>query len=478
MPKRLLLIDPIPTHRIRLRAALRAAQYDIVSIDRIACAAGAMATAPIDLVLLNTSGADPAQMMTRLRKVIGSGDVPVLCRDDDSGPLRRMQALSTGARGMVATRVPDALLLARLRGLLRDAEAAMELERRRVAAASFGFRETAKPFEAVASVSCVSLGTPPLEDLSRVKVGSNRILGLTRQELLRDHGGGPAPDAIILNMGSDASDELDDVLPEIRMRSHLRQSSVIVVHPAKAYGIAVRALNLGAAEVIEQGSTEIEVAHRIETVLSRKRVSDTLRRSAEESFRWATTDALTGLFNRRYAEIYLSDALTHSLETGRCLAVMMVDIDYFKAVNDTFGHSAGDRVLKEVASRIRDNLRAVDLVSRHGGEEFLVILPETDHAEVELAAERLRMRVGNRPIYLADGKSLEVTVSIGVAVTSSSRKFPARTASHNTMAFSETHGETRSVIDLLLESADEALYRAKDAGRNCVAISPTVASAA
>lgn len=472
MPKRLLLVDPIPTHRIRLKAALRAAHYDVISVDRISCASGAMAVSQVDLIILNTSGAEPAAMITRLRRSIDQADVPVLCRDEDAGPLRRVQALATGARDMVATRVPDRLLLARLRGILRDAEATTELERRRAAAASFGFREAATPFERAEQVFCVNLGEGELDQVPFGLPMSDRIKSLGREDLLRDDALLPNPDVIILNLAPNGAEQLDETLPEIRMRSHLRQSSVIVIYPQGAYRLAVRALDLGASEIAETGSLDKELLHRIDAMVTRRRISDALRQTEEESFRLATTDALTGLFNRRYAEVYLADALVHSLDTGVGLTVMMVDIDHFKAVNDAFGHTAGDLVLKEVAKRIRDNLRAVDLVSRHGGEEFLVILPEIHGAEAKLAAERLRLKVAGSPVSLPNGTSLEVTVSIGVAVT------PWRWSGSAPRLVESANRQTKSVIDELLLRSDEALYRAKDAGRNCVSISRPSVSAA
>ena len=472
MPKRLLVIDPIPTHRIRLKAALRAAQYDIVSIDRIACATGAMAAGPVDLIILNTSGADPAQMMTRLRKAIGQPELPVLCRDDSTGPERRVQALSTGARDMVSTRVPDALLLARIRGLLRENDTSAELERRRIAATSFGFREAPVPFEPLGQIAVVNLGFAKVPGSDGQGVRSHRLQPMSREDLMRDDGIGAGPDANLLNVGYDACDTLDEVLPEIRMRSHLRQASVLVLHPKDRHDIAVRALNLGAAENAEEGSSDEELTYRIDAILSRKRMRDALRRSNEESYRLAATDSLTGLYNRRYADVYLEDVFSRSGGSECGFTVMLIDIDRFKAVNDRFGHAAGDMVLREVAARIRDNLRAVDLVSRHGGEEFLVVLPDIERAEAALAADRIRATIGGQPVSLSDGTDINVTISIGVAVASET--WAASTRSGPFGAEPSTSG----VIEELLSQADQALYRAKSAGRNCVSVSSAVASAA
>lgn len=472
MPKRILVIDPIPTHRIRLKAALRAAQYDIASVDRIACVSGVVATLPVDMIVLNTSGTEPSRMMAKLHQAIEPLDIPVLCRDENAGPARRMQALATGARDMVSTRIPEPLLLARLRGLFRERESQEELEHRRVAAASFGFREATASFAVRSKVACVSVGAD--QGMSPTGCGlallPHEVIQLPHAELLRADG--YKPDVIVLWVCASGVDLLDDFLPELRVRSHLRQASVLVVHPEGDFTIAVRAMNLGASEIADDQSSEGELAHRIEAMLERQRVRDALRRSTEESFRLATTDALTGLFNRRYAEVYLADVILRARENKRGFTVMMIDVDHFKSVNDTYGHAAGDMVLCEVARRLRDNLRAVDLVSRHGGEEFLVVLPEIEEGEAGPAAERLLRTVGHQPVILPDGRALDITVSIGVSVV-----MPGE------MPVTRSHSDGRTqppqdMIECLLSRVDDALYAAKNAGRNRVFFSLHAASAA
>ncbi len=145
---------------------------------------------------------------------------------------------------------------------------------------------------------------------------------------------------------------------------------------------------------------------------------------------------------------------------------MALDIDHFKSINDAFGHGAGDRVLVEVAQRLRDNLRAVDLVARTGGEEFLVVMPDTNGEQVRGAAERLRRVIGDAgfdarpPTALGRpheaGATISVTLSIGVAL-------------------GQSHGAAREDVDLILQRADAALYAAKGAGRNTVTFSLSAA---
>jgi two-component system cell cycle response regulator len=165
------------------------------------------------------------------------------------------------------------------------------------------------------------------------------------------------------------------------------------------------------------------------------------------SIEMAITDGLTGLFNRRYMENHLATLVDQSAARGKPIAVMVLDIDYFKAINDTHGHDAGDDVLREFALRVRKCIRNIDLACRYGGEEFVLVMPETDKAVATMVAERLRRRIASEPFGIQQGaRSLEVTISIGIAAASGS-------------------ADTAAAI---LKRADQALYQAKRDGRNRV----------
>jgi two-component system cell cycle response regulator len=164
----------------------------------------------------------------------------------------------------------------------------------------------------------------------------------------------------------------------------------------------------------------------------------------EEAQRLSITDGLTGLWNYRYFTMTIGKEIERSARFGRPLALLMLDLDRFKDVNDGYGHQRGDAVLVELAARVRGQVRDVDTVARYGGEEIVVILPETDEDGARQTAERICDAVRRRPFGEPGEGAIEVTVSIGAAV------FP-------------THGASSST---LLRRADEALYEAKDAGRD------------
>ncbi|HEU0118649.1 MAG TPA: GGDEF domain-containing protein, partial [Alphaproteobacteria bacterium] len=162
-------------------------------------------------------------------------------------------------------------------------------------------------------------------------------------------------------------------------------------------------------------------------------------------FRQASTDSLTGINNRRYFMTQAEQELRRSRRFARDMSVMMIDIDYFKKINDTHGHAVGDAILQGVVKLSLESLRQSDSIGRLGGEEFAVILPETGLAAATDAAERLRQHIAERPI-VAEREAIPCTVSVGVA---------------------QMTGKDGS-IDALLNRADEALYRAKKGGRNKV----------
>jgi two-component system cell cycle response regulator len=164
---------------------------------------------------------------------------------------------------------------------------------------------------------------------------------------------------------------------------------------------------------------------------------------------------LTGLYNRRYAMPHLERIAEQSRQSGRPYAVMVADLDHFKRINDLHGHEAGDAVLAECAHRLQSNMRAVDLVARIGGEEFLVVMPATGRAEARQAALRLCRKISQEPIALpGSAATIDVTVSIGLALSSG---LPADSISG--LGLPDTP-------ESLIKRADRALYRAKEMGRN------------
>ena len=462
MPKSVVVLDPVAVNRIRLASVLEAGRYAVTTVATTAELASL--TAEPDIVVMGVVGDPPHRAVAEALASLGRPEVPLLVQDADPSPLRRLAALRAGAREVLPRDIPDAFLLARLRGLIREGEAQRECARRRLTAASFGLSEAAKAFDVQARVAVID-PDGALPRLPAMLAGTScfRAVPLTETDALSDEAGPADAAAYVLVPGS-GPDVIERLLPELRDRSHSRHCPVMVIHPADRPDIATHSLDLGAAELAAETATVEEMTLRIEAMLARKRNRDLLRRTDEQSCRFAVTDALTGLYNRRYADAYLADLLMRADETG--FIVLLIDLDHFKDVNDRFGHPSGDAVLREVSYRLRDNLRACDLISRHGGEEFLAILPDTDLAVAAGTAERLRGAVATAPVVLSSGARVPVTASIGVA----EGRITVAMRQKKTGTFDTAEADL-SPIQQVLEAADVALYRAKQSGRNRVEIS-------
>lgn len=166
-----------------------------------------------------------------------------------------------------------------------------------------------------------------------------------------------------------------------------------------------------------------------------------------DGLKMAVIDPLTGIYNRRYASQHMNSVMERARDTDGYFAVMMIDLDKFKRLNDEHGHDAGDAVLREFSRRLQENIRGVDLVARFGGEEFFVALPDSDHDAAAAAAERIRRAIEGTAFPLPRDKGeVNVTVSIGVAIADGS----------------DTDAEA------VIHRADRALYEAKEGGRNRV----------
>ena len=221
------------------------------------------------------------------------------------------------------------------------------------------------------------------------------------------------------------------------------QGSFLAV-PLRAKGLVVGVMNLSRGKVAAFSAQEVRLA---EAVAVQAGLAIANARLYAQTLELSYTDPLTGVPNRRALAQRLEQEWTRSLRFGDELSLLMIDLDRFKNVNDTFGHSIGDGILRAVATLLRRNVRKVDTVTRYGGEEFCVLLPRVAKAEALDVAEKLRRSVAQAPLPGASGQPpIQLTISIGVA----------------------SHGSDASEVSQLIEAADKALYEAKRGGRNLV----------
>jgi len=463
MPGRILIVDTVATNRIVLKAKMLAAQFVVDTCASKAEAVAMIASNRPDLILMNLSEAikDQHSLCHDLRRAPKTAPISIIAVGVADTSKARFAALDAGADDVLPHPVNDALLLARIRSLLRVRSASQELALREGTSRALGFEEQSAGFEGTARVAILTDADHDRCELAAgLRAGLRSTIHiLSPRDVLKSADETAGHDLFVLDAASleTRQNVLFGLVSDLRARAQTRLGMQLVVVPQCKPEIAAMFLDLGADDVVGQTCDDCEITLRAKRLIARKRQHDRLRDTVKNGLNAAVTDPLTGLFNRRYVEPHLARLADQSRKTGRELAVMMIDIDHFKSVNDTYGHAAGDKVLVGLADRLRENLRAIDLVARMGGEEFLVAMPGTSVTDARLAADRLRELVNTTPFDLgADQPAIKITVSVGVAV---SGKMRAESAA----------------INKICDQADKALYAAKSAGRDQVAMSQSAA---
>jgi len=307
---------------------------------------------------------------------------------------------------------------------------------------------------------------PMVRELVRRRLGEEGLATVTSasgREALAEAGRGEV-DVILLSASLPDGDGLE-VLARLRAMPSLEGVSIALMATQRDAESLGRGLAQGADDYLRKPIDRVELAARVHALLRLRRHLAELRRKSERLEelnaaleRLATHDALTGAANRGSLESRLDAEVERWWRYRQPLSVVMLDVDHFKKVNDTYGHGAGDAVLRGVAATLTAAVRKVDFVARYGGEEFVVVAPSTDAAGALMLAERVRAAVAASSVEVValDGARtpVRVTVSLGVvSATASPEAAPLRAGD-------------------LLARADEALYRAKQGGRDRVEVAP------
>ena len=460
MSGRILIIDTVATNRIVLKVKLITAQYKVTPCASIAEAQKCLADGDaVDLIVADVSSA--AKDMNNFFKFMltssETASVPIIATGQFDSAHSRIETLRAGATEVISKPVSDMMLLARIRSLLRSRAADNEIKLRDDTGRALGFAEGGDPFIAPGKVALVSstqsLALPLSRDLSAAM--ASRVRTFAHEDALNTETLNPAPDLYIIdarNAGASGEDgRVFRLIAELRSRNETRYAAQLIIAPENGDNLGAMALDLGANDVVPHNATAAEIGLRARGLVRRKIRMEKLRDTVQSGLKAAVTDPLTGLYNRRYAMPHLQAMADRALRTRRSFALMALDIDHFKSVNDTYGHTAGDKVISAVADLIRDSLRPIDLVARIGGEEFLVAMPDTSVASAQKTAERLRFLVQNTPVDIGNMPPVTVTMSIGLAVSDCSAKWSTD-------------------INQLIDYADAALYESKAAGRNIVTL--------
>lgn len=452
MTARVLVVDDVPANCRLLEAKLLNEYYEVAIAGSGHEALSVVTRWMPDVVLLDVMmpGMDGYEVCRRLKAQPETSHVPIVMITALTDQAERVRGLQAGADDFLSKPVDDGTLFARLRALLRMKQVLDAWRLRAETARDLGIEMKDAPPPGVAGARALIVNADSLE--------TERLSAVLRQDGLEvatcvDPAEAWATllekpqDVVLLSLSLDGGDSLR-FASRLRAEALTRDLPVILIGDQAQKSLALRAFDLGANDHVLRPVDPNELCARVRNQVRRKHYQDMLRADLDRSLELAVTDTLTGLRNRRYVRRHLEGVLRNAAATA-----LMLDVDRFKSVNDTFGHAAGDAVLRDVSERVRSHLRSADVVARYGGEEFLVVMSGADAEDGMLVAERLRSAVAAAPI-MAVGQSLAVTVSIGIASA------PAGT-----------------LCDDLIAAADAALYRAKNNGRNRIEVAPDSAQA-
>jgi two-component system cell cycle response regulator len=454
MSGRVLIVDDIEANVKLLAAKLSSEYFDVLSASSGDAALRIADAAAPDVILLDVMmpRMDGFEVCRQLKANPRTADVPVVMVTALSDTADRLSSLEAGADEFLTKPVNDVALFARVRSLVRLKRMTDEWRLREEVCGRFGGKtpEAAEgkgparilivEENAFAAANLAYALKPLAPSVLRVAACTEAMEQLERIELVIASLSAPGDDALRL-------------VGHCRAQDPSRHLPILLIAESSDLPLLAKGLDLGANDYLVRPVERNELLARCDTQIRRKRLQDRMNQNYQRSLSLALTDELTGLHNRRYLFAHLDKLIERANRDGGRVALLLFDIDHFKNVNDRHGHAAGDEVLRQIAARAINSVRSADLVARLGGEEFVVVMPETEPAIAAAAAERLRAAIARQPFIVgATAAPLSLTVSIGVTAAAPG-------------------GDAR---DLMLARADDALYAAKAGGRNRIVTRPAI----
>ena len=453
MTARILVVDDIPANVRLLEARLTAEYFEVATATNGFDALEICETDKIDVVLLDVMmpGMDGFEVCRRLKSSKSTTHIPVVIATALDQVSDRIRGLEAGADDFLTKPVNDMQLVTRIRSLVRLKMLTDELRLRAVTTRGIGLEDLMRGNSPTAQTgkqrvlmideraSSYERLRKMLSDVAMVDVATDPQSGFL-QAAENPY------ECVIISTGFSNYDPLR-ISSQLRSLDRTRYLPIILIAEPGEEERIMRGLDIGINDYLVRPIDRQELIARLNTQTKRKMYNDALRENVTNTIEMAVTDGLTGLHNRRYLDNHLKKLFDRANGRKAPLSIIMTDLDHFKAINDTYGHDGGDEVLRQFADRLRKNIRGIDLICRFGGEEFVIIMPDTDASIAAKVAERIRVENETIPFLIDNGNtSIRVTASAGVT----GLEFGSDT------------------VESLMKRADLALYEAKSEGRNRV----------
>jgi two-component system, cell cycle response regulator len=458
MSARVLVVDDIAANVRLLEAKLAAEYFEVMTASSGKEALALIEKQTPDIVLLDVMmpELDGFEVCKRIRANPRTRFLPVVMVTALSDQADRVRGLEAGADDFLTKPVNDLALFARVRSLVRLKMIMDEWRMREQTSGAFDVLSTeAEPAEedhTGAKVLLVESFAPAAQRITTILTADKDVVEVAANSadaMQRSAKGNY--DLVITGLQIGQEDGLR-LCSNLRSADETRQVPILLIVDEFEMPRLVKGLDIGVSDYLMKPIDANELLARVRIQVRRRRYQDRLRTNYERSLSMALTDVLTGVYNRRYALRHMEGLMRRVADTGKPLSVLVCDLDRFKSVNDTYGHAAGDEVLKQFAARATQSMRNIDMVARFGGEEFVILLPDTEGDNALKAAERLCKKVGTTPMDVAEAPESKLTVTVSIGVASTTMAMP---------------GEE------LIKLADAALYRAKQGGRNQVCADPS-----
>ena len=455
MTAQILVVDDVPANVKLLQAKLTSEYYDVITaVDGFDAINKTKKHKP-DLILLDVMmpGMDGFETCAKIKTDQTLSHIPVVMVTALSDKSDRLKGLEAGADDFITKPINDAALFARVKSLIRIKTLLDELRLRDATGKEMGV----DPDKSNSFVADVSGAKVLLVDDDVVQ--SKNVISKLKESYVTELVEDPENALEVAKNGEFDAVIISTMLSDmdgLRLASHIKNQEetrnvpIVVIVDEDDTKVMLKSLELGINDYLVSPVDKNEMAVRVRTQIRRKRYQEALKNQYQKSVEMALTDGLTGLYNRHYLNTHLNNMVKQATKNGKKLALMIMDMDHFKQVNDTYGHDAGDMVLKQLAGIITNAARSTDLAARFGGEEFVMLMPETDVNSALGVANRMREAVEKTQFVIDnEGKTINKTISIGLANLFEAGDSP----------------------EGLLKRADEALYFAKNGGRNVVKVS-------
>jgi two-component system, cell cycle response regulator len=452
MTARILVVDDVKANVKLLETRLMAEYFEVLGAYSGAEAIETCENGKVDVVLLDVMmpEMDGFEVCRRLKNDPATAHIPIVMVTALDQVSDRIRGLEAGADDFLTKPVNDLQLITRVKSLVRLKMLTDELRLRASTTRNIGIEEllgrSAGVVSGLPKVLLVEERENHAERVARYLRGRAELKVVADPQIGVFEAAEEPYDCVIISTALKDYDPLR-LCSQLRSIDRTRFLPIMLIATEDEEERVIRGLERGINDYLTRPLDEQELVARLNTQVKRKRYNDQLRASVTQTIEMAVTDGLTGLHNRRYLDSHLETLFDRAVARRRPLSLMITDIDRFKAINDKHGHDGGDEVLREFASRIRHNVRGIDLACRYGGEEFIIVMPDTEFAVAQKVAERIRAEIAGAPFAVGpDGKTIKVTVSVGV----SSLQPP------------------NDSVAKLVKRADVALYEAKNKGRNRV----------